>query len=164
MVKSPSSEGSYANNRWTNWIQDNGPVDVTFVPVLRSASKKLLNVMFASGSAPDIINETNATFRNYLYEQNQLLSIDDLLYYMPNYKALLEQYPQLKKAGTRSDGKLYEIGRINEANPLHVLFIRQDWLDTLNLDHPTTTDELLEVAYAFAHHDPDRNGQMIPMA
>lgn len=153
-----SSEGSYEQNRWTRWILQHGPVDVQFVPVLRSESKKILNVMFASGSAPDLINETNAAFRNYLYEQNQLQPFDELLDYMPHYKALLEQYPQLRKAGTKSDGKLYEIGRINEANPLHAMFIRQDWLDALGLEMPTTTEELLEVALAFAAQDPDQNG------
>ncbi|XEC95937.1 extracellular solute-binding protein [Paenibacillus tarimensis] len=153
-----SSEGSYADNRWTRWIRDNGPVEVDFVPVLRSESKKLLSVMFASGSAPDIINETNAPFRNNLYEQGQLLPLDDLLVYMPNYVRLLEEYPELRQAGTKSDGKLYEIGRVNEAGPLHVLFIRKDWLEALGLEKPKTTEELLEVAVAFARQDPDRNG------
>lgn len=152
-----SSEGSYEENRWTKWILENGPVDATFVPVLRSESKKLLNVMFASGSAPDIINETNVPFRNNLYEQKQLLPLDDLLQYMPNYQKLLDEYPALKQVGTKSDGKLYEIGRLSEANPLHVFFIRQDWLEKLNLQMPTTTEELVEVADAFANNDPDGN-------
>ncbi|MGO4374984.1 hypothetical protein AB4Z21_30380 [Paenibacillus sp. MCAF20] len=114
-----ATEGTYEDNRWTKWILENGPVDMTFVPVLRSESKKLLNVMFASGSAPDIVNETNAPFRNNLYEQKQLLPLDDLLQYMPNYQKLIDEYPQLKQVGTKSDGKLYEIGRINEANQEH---------------------------------------------
>ncbi|OBR68208.1 hypothetical protein A7K91_10345 [Paenibacillus oryzae] len=154
-----SSEGSYEQNRWTRWIMANAPVNVKFVPVLRSESKKLLNVMLASGSAPDIINETNAPFRNNLYEQGRLLPLDDLLQYMPNYARLLEEHPQLRLAGTKSDGKLYEIGRVNEANPLHVLFIRQDWLDKLGLNTPKTTEELLAVAKAFAQRDPDSNGK-----
>jgi len=153
-----SLEGSYENNRWTRWILEHSPVDVQFVPILRSESKKILNVMFASDSAPDIINETNAAFRNYLYEQKQLMPFDDYLQYMPNYTALLEDYPQLKTAGTKPDGKLYEIGRVNEANPLHVIFIRTDWLEALNLPVPETTEQLVEVAYAFTYHDPDRNG------
>lgn len=154
-----SSEGSYEDNRWTKWILENGPVDATFVPVLRSESKKLLNVMFASGSAPDIINETNVPFRNNLYEQKQLLPLDDLLQYMPNYQKLIDQYPALKQVGTKSDGKLYEIGRLSEANPIHVMFIRTDWLEKLNLQVPKTTEQLLQVADAFANKDPDGNNK-----
>lgn len=152
-----STEGSYEDNRWTKWINANGPVDAAFVPVLRSESKKLLNVMFASGSAPDIVNETNAPFRNNIYEQKQLLPLDDLMQYMPNYQKLIDEYPQLKQVGTKSDGKLYEIGRVSEANALHVFFIRTDWLEKLKLEMPKTTEELLKVADAFANQDPDGN-------
>ncbi|MFC5702625.1 extracellular solute-binding protein [Cohnella faecalis] len=47
-----------------------------------------------------------------------------------------------------SDGKL--------GDP--ILWIRQDWLDTLDLKAPTTIDELEKVMDAFTHGDPDRNG------
>ncbi|WP_223192237.1 extracellular solute-binding protein [Paenibacillus sedimenti] len=155
----PASEGNYEENRWTKWINQNGPVNVKYVPVLRSESTKKLNVLFASGSAPDIVNEYNTPFRNSLYDQKQLLPIDDILKYMPEYQKLLDQYPQLKKAGTKPDGKIYEIGKVKEATIQHMLLIRTDWLKKLNLSMPTTTEELMKVAKAFAEQDPDGNGK-----
>ncbi|TVY06986.1 extracellular solute-binding protein [Paenibacillus cremeus] len=155
----PAAEGSYEDNRWTKWINQNGPANATFVPVLRSDSTKKFNVLFASGSAPDIINEYNTPFRGGLYDQKQLLPLDDILKFMPEYQKLLTQYPQLKKAGTKADGKLYEIGKVKEATPAHMLLIRTDWLKKLNLQMPTTTDELLAVAKAFTEQDPDGNGK-----
>lgn len=155
----PASEGSYEENRWSKWINQNGPVNVKYVPILRSDSTKKLNVLFASGSAPDIVNEYTTPFRGSLYDQKQLLPIDNILQYMPEYQKLLTQYPQLKKAGTKPDGKLYEIGKVKEAVPAHILLIRTDWLKKLNLAMPTTTDELLNVAKAFADQDPDGNGK-----
>ncbi|MFC5451827.1 type 2 periplasmic-binding domain-containing protein [Paenibacillus aestuarii] len=155
----PSSEGSYEDNRWTKWINQNGPANVKIVPVLRSDSTKKLNVLFASGSAPDIVNEYTTPFRGSLYDQKQLMPIDNILQYMPEYQKLLTQYPQLKKAGTKPDGKIYEIGKVKEAVPAHILLIRTDWLKKLNLSMPTTTDELLAVAKAFADQDPDGNGK-----
>ncbi|WP_246321332.1 extracellular solute-binding protein [Paenibacillus germinis] len=155
----PASEGSYEENRWTKWINQNGPENAKFVPILRSDSTKKLNVLFASGSAPDIVSEYNTPFRGSLYDQKQLLPIDDILKYMPEYQKLLTQYPQLKKAGTKPDGKLYEIGKVKEATPQHILLIRTDWLKKLNLSMPTTTEELLAVAKAFAEKDPDGNGK-----
>ncbi|MCU6790777.1 extracellular solute-binding protein [Paenibacillus sp. WQ 127069] len=155
----PASEGNYEDNRWTKWINQNGPANVRFVPVLRSDSTKKLNVLFASGSAPDIINEYNTPFRGSLYDQKQLMPIDNVLPSMPEYQKLLTQYPQLKKAGTKPDGKIYEIGKVKEATPAHILLIRTDWLKKLNLAMPTTTDELLTVAKAFADQDPDGNGK-----
>ena len=40
-----------------------------------------------------------------------------------------------------------------------MLWIRQDWLDNLKLEVPTTIDELEEVMRAFTEDDPDGNGQ-----
>lgn len=39
-----------------------------------------------------------------------------------------------------------------------MMFIRQDWLDNLNLEIPTTMEELKAVAKAFTEQDPDGNG------
>ncbi|MDQ0892232.1 ABC-type glycerol-3-phosphate transport system substrate-binding protein [Paenibacillus sp. V4I9] len=58
----PASEGSYEENRWTKWINQNGPVNVKYIPVLRGESTKKLNVLFASGSAPDIVNRVQHAF------------------------------------------------------------------------------------------------------
>ncbi|KRF05986.1 hypothetical protein ASG89_19765 [Paenibacillus sp. Soil766] len=155
----PASEGTYEDNRWTKFINQNGPANVKQVPILRSDSTKKLNVLFASGSAPDIINEYNTPFRGSLYDQKQLMPIDNILQYMPEYSKLLAQYPQLKKAGTKPDGKLYEIGKVKEATAAHILYIRTDWLKKLNLSMPTTTEELYNVAKAFVEQDPDGNGK-----
>lgn len=40
-----------------------------------------------------------------------------------------------------------------------VLWVRQDWLDKLNLQAPTTIDEFEKVMDAFTNQDPDGNGQ-----
>ena len=39
------------------------------------------------------------------------------------------------------------------------MWIRQDWLDKLDLEAPRTWDELAEVAEAFVNQDPDGNGE-----
>jgi putative aldouronate transport system substrate-binding protein len=41
----------------------------------------------------------------------------------------------------------------------HGMWIRQDWLDKLNLKTPATIDELIAVAQAFKDRDPDGNGK-----
>lgn len=155
----PASEGTYEDNRYTKWANEKGPANVKYVPVLRSDSTKKLNVLFASGSAPDIVNEYNTPFRGSLYDQKQLMPVDNILKFMPEYEKLLKEYPQLKKAGTKPDGKIYEIGKVKEAVVQHILIIRTDWLKKLNLQMPTTSEELLKVAKAFAEMDPDGNGK-----
>lgn len=97
--KVPPQEGTYENNRWTKWINDNGPVNVKFVPIPRNQSQDKLNTLIAAGDAPDLILEYDANFRNQLYNQKQLLPIDDLIEkYSTNYKELLNKYPILKNS------------------------------------------------------------------
>ncbi|MEC0229595.1 extracellular solute-binding protein [Paenibacillus alba] len=156
----PAAEGSITNNRWTKWINENGPADVEFVAVPRFESKQKFNTLFASGEAPDVINEFETGYRDQLYSQKQLLPLDDLVkQYAPNYTAMLEKYPILRKIGTKPDGKMYEMGRVIPSSVQVAVFIRTDWLKKLSLSIPQTPDELLKVAKAFTEQDPDSNGK-----
>lgn len=156
----PPAEGTIEDNRWTKWLNQNGPANVKFMAIPRFESAQKFNTLFASGGAPDLIFEYDTAYRNQLYTQKQLLPLDDLIEsYAPNYKKMMEQYPQLKSVGTKSDGKIYELGRINELTPNHALFIRSDWLKKLNLEVPKTTEDFLKVAKAFTEQDPDGNGK-----
>lgn len=156
----PASEGTATDNRWLRWIKENAPADPEFVAIPRWESAQKYNTLFASGSAPDLIVEHDRVYRNQLYNQKQLLPLDELIEeHSTEYKALLEQYPVLRKLGTMPDGKLYEIGLISDMGPNHQLWIRADWLKALNLDMPETVEELYQVAEAFAKRDPDGNGR-----
>ncbi|MEK3883343.1 extracellular solute-binding protein [Paenibacillus sp. PL2-23] len=153
-------EGTIENNRWTKWINENGPANVKFVAIPRSNPQEKINVLYASGNGPDLLFEYAPNHRNLLYDQKQLMPIDDLIeQHSVNYKKLLEENPLLRKLGTKPDGKLYEFGRINWVSPQRGLLIRTDWLEQLGLSIPETTEELYETAKAFTDQDPDRNGQ-----
>ncbi|WP_150266067.1 extracellular solute-binding protein [Paenibacillus tepidiphilus] len=155
----PNGMGTIEDNMWTKWINENGPANVKFVAIPRWESQSKLNVLLASGSAPDVIFEFGTSIRNQMFDQKQLMPLDDLIeQHSVEYKALLEKYPQLKQAGIKSDGKLYEFGRMNEVYPLVSVFIREDWLQKLGLEVPTTEEEFLAVAKAFTEQDPDGNG------
>ncbi|GJM77404.1 hypothetical protein HMSSN036_96200 [Paenibacillus macerans] len=55
---------------WTKWIHENGPVNVKFVAIPRWESQSKLNVLLASGSAPDLIFEFGISIRNQLLTRN----------------------------------------------------------------------------------------------
>lgn len=156
----PQQVGNVEKNNWTQYVNEKGPVDVKFVPIPRGESVQKLNVLFASGSAPDVIHEFDAPFRNQLYASKQIMPIDDLIEKNSTvYKKMLQKYPELKKVATKPDGKMYELGRVSRLAGFQALFIRIDWLEKLNLKVPQTTEELLQVAKAFAEQDPDGNGK-----
>ncbi|MDF2937556.1 MAG: family 1 extracellular solute-binding protein [Paenibacillaceae bacterium] len=156
----PSSEGSIVSNKITRWINEAGPVNVRFIPVLRNQAEQKLNALFAAGEAPDLIMEYAPQIKNTLIEQKLLRPIDDMIErYSTTYKEILKKYPILRKTGTGPDGQLYQFGRINETIPMRGLFIRTDWLKKLGLDIPRTTEELYQAAKAFTELDPDGNGK-----
>ncbi|TLS52785.1 extracellular solute-binding protein [Paenibacillus antri] len=155
----PKEEGTYTDNRWTRWINENGPVDVEFVPIPRNESQQKYSMLFASGEAPDLVLEYDNAFVNTLWAQKQLLPLDDLIAeHSTEYKKLLEKFPELKKLATKPDGKMYEVARIMKPEILGMMVIRKDWLDKLGLETPKTVEELYQVADAFANGDPDGNG------
>jgi putative aldouronate transport system substrate-binding protein len=153
-------EGTIENNRWTKWINEKGPANVKFVAIPRTNPQEKINVLFASGSAPDLLFEYSPVIKNPLYDQKQLMPLDSMIEkYSVEYKKLLQDNPVLRKAGTKADGKLYEFGRLTWVMPIRGVIIRTDWLKKLNLEMPKTTEELYKVAKAFADQDPDGNGK-----
>lgn len=156
----PASEGTIIDNRWTKWIQENAPVDVEFVAIPRWESGEKYNALFASGTAPDLIEEHGVDNMNTFFTNGLLMPLNDLIeQYSTEYKGILEEYPALESFLTKEDGQMYTFGVVNKAGSNHYLMIRKDWLDNLGLKEPATTEEFAEVCKAFTYDDPDGNGQ-----
>ncbi|MEK4057401.1 extracellular solute-binding protein [Paenibacillus sp. FSL F4-0087] len=154
----PASEGTYDNNRWTKWIQENAPLEeVKFIVVPRTEAVQKMNMLFAAGEGPDVV--ANYEDITPFISKGQALEItDELLAKMPNYKKILDENPALQKL-TTTNGKRYTVGTISPISPNHAAIIRADWLEKLNLSIPKTPEDLLAVAKAFADQDPDGNGK-----
>ncbi len=131
--------------------------------------KAKLNLMFASGEYPDIIIRGEIdSIEEYGVTQGILVPLDDYLEeYMPNYYSRL-QMNDANASIPASDGKTYWIGNLTAQNVNHDgnHFINKAWLEKLNLEMPTTIDELTNVLRAFRDGDPNGNGQKdeIPMS
>lgn len=111
---------------------------------------------FASDAAPDLIGFGNATQLDMLYAEGVL--IDDWNVYADKIPSVLENMGEDQIAYyTTEDGKLRALGGM-PGGQIWSFMIRQDWLDNLGLEMPTTPDELLEVMKAFTFDDPDGNG------
>ena len=151
-------EGSMESNRWTEWINENAPVEVEFVAIPRWTSTDKYSTLFASDSAPDLILEYSTSYLGSLISNDCLRPIGDLIdNYSTNYKALLEQYPVMRKMGT-VNGELYYLTQCNPVTTNHTLVMRKDWLDALELEIPQTVDDFYDVLHAFTYEDPDGNG------
>lgn len=161
--KCPAEEGTMEENRWTEWINENSPVKVNWIPVPRTESVAKINALFASGEAPDLVWEFGKNFMDNLIQQGVVQPVGAYVeQYSSSYKAYLEEHQELLPYITSStDGQMY--GMTSARTPLatanHGMWIRKDWLDQLGLEMPETMDELYEAALRFVTDDPDQNGQ-----
>lgn len=89
-----------------------------------------------------------------------LIPLNDLIdKYAPNYKKYLEENPEVKYYTTAPDGNIYFIPWIQELEASNGWFIREDWLDKLNLEAPDTVEDFYNTMVAFKTKDPNRNGK-----
>lgn len=149
------------DNAWMDLYKANNIIPEILYEVDPSQADAKLSTAIMSGDYPDVFFGTGSEYENYvesgavadITEAYEKYASDELKEYMTAYdngKALESLYV---------DGKLYGLPRVNDSQAgAHVMWIRQDWLDNLNLDMPTTMEELAEVAHAFTYDDPDGNG------
>ncbi len=117
------------------------------------------NLMLSSGNLPDIIAYQHASDIEKLGRDGGLIPLNDLIKnYAPNIQRMLDTDLAFKQTATALDGNIYMIPQNFELFTAKFYWIRQDWLDILGLEVPTTVDELYEVLTAFRNEDPNRNG------
>jgi putative aldouronate transport system substrate-binding protein len=128
------------------------------------------NLAVAGGDLPDAIFD--AAYSDYdllkLAKNGVIVPVEDLIeQHMPNLKKVLEQAPQYKAMMTAPDGHIYSFPWIEELGAdkesIHSVddlpWINVEWLKTLGLEMPKTTEELKQVLIAFKTKDPNGNGE-----
>lgn len=120
----------------------------------RNTFQEKFNLMIASGNWADFWAAENYTAGvSNAYEEGLILDLTDLIAeYAPNYTTIINSDSDIKSGVTTEDGLLLNFYNIKDevATPTaRGTFIRQDWLDDLNMTVPTTYDELHDVLTAF---------------
>lgn len=117
------------------------------------------NIMLTNSPLPDIIQGSKTNLNSAAVE-GALIPLEDLVKeYAPNIQAVFDEHPEYVAGSVASDGHLYYIPSLFEGKPSVGFYIRQDWLDKLGLEVPTTLDEYYNVLKAFRERDPNGNGQ-----
>jgi len=160
----PAGEPPITDNFMTKYIQENfgdpNNIDIEFVTVPRAEEVDKLNVLMASGSAPDIVFTYNKpTVQNYV-KSGGLTDLGPIIEeHGPNLKKVLG--PSLPYGVF--EGKQYAIPALRVIQSQTTTFIRKDWLDQLGLPLPETTDQFVEAMRAFKEKDPgNTGGKVIP--
>lgn len=146
-------EGDTAtDNYYTRFVKENLNVDISVKWSAASADyNEKMNLAIASNDLPDILVVNEQQFRKLA--QSDML--EDLTPYWDTYACdIIKQ--NVDSTGGKAieqasyDGKLLGVPNVQvEADGYALMWIRQDWLDKLGLEAPTTIAELETVAQAF---------------
>ncbi len=124
------------------------------------------NLLIASGNLPDVMEYNWHSVQrgpDNAIESGTIIRLNELIEeYAPNFSNYLKQNPEIKKMITTDEGNIYAFPFLRSDEQLMVFMgpiIRQDWLDKLNLDKPTTIDEWENVLRAIKEGDPNGNGE-----
>lgn len=149
-------------------IEDITGVDIEFNV---ASSYDVYLPMMTSQSYPDVITAKNLEqYRGRLgamYKDGVSISLNDLMdEYMPTFSKIVKDYPTIGRDLRLDDGTytyvstLYDTENEDDraAASQYGLAIRQDWLDEVGKDIPTTMNEWYDVLLAFKKYDPNQNG------
>lgn len=131
-------------------------IHVDYVVCGSSAAQEVGSIMYASGEYCDMIAGGTVTYTGGFekgVEDGVYIELNDLIDggYAPNYRALLDGDATVAKDAATDSGKYIAFWQISETAqwPWYGTMIRQDWLDQLGMDMPTTYDDLHEVLVGF---------------
>jgi putative aldouronate transport system substrate-binding protein len=118
-----------------------------------------INLRVTAGQAPDVYVVVNG-MENQLILDGAVLDLTDYLQeYAPHcWEAVDESiWNLIRKNDPTGQERIWYVPKVFDYQR-HGAMIRQDWLDTLGLEMPTTQDEFVEVLRAFKNNDPNGNG------
>lgn len=151
------------DTKWPVWQEAAKRTNISLKSVIsqsNSNEQEAFNLMISSGKLADIIGYVDVAEMEKLGRDGGMMPLNDLIdQHAPNIKALMESDPKFAQCAYSLDGNIYQIPKNQELVTAEFWWIRQDWLDKLDLKVPTTVDELYTVLTAFRNDDPNGNGQ-----
>ncbi len=171
-VSQGSAVTDYNENTLTQKVESVTGVDIEWTVVPSSDATSKRNLMLASGeSLPDVFfgGMDDSTVVQYA-EQGVFIPLEGLIEeHMPNLSALMAEDELLSPMITSIDGSIYGLPNKNVSYGnfyAQCMFIQGAWLEAVDMEMPTTTDELYDVLKAFKDQDPNGNGEQdeIPLA
>lgn len=147
---------SVTDNRTTRFVNENfgaqNNVSVNYFSVPRAQEKEKINVLMASGDAPDIIfTYDRVTFLNYAKQGGLHVLDESVEKYGQNLKKQLGD--NILQYGLY-DGKLMAVTAKRMYSGQSLPYIRTDWLEKIGMNAPTNFDEFLTVLRAFRDQNP----------
>lgn len=150
----------YTDNRWVQYFRDECNINCEY-EIIGTEPDYQQKLLLAADDLPDIFWTADLAFHKQLVEAEAIADI------RPYYEELAGEclIDTMEYEGKNiwqpvmyGDGYYGMPVKMPSTNGYNHLWLRQDWLDALGLEVPTTMDEVMEVARAFKEKDPDGDG------
>lgn len=136
----------------SEWMSRTG-INVSFLSVHPSAAAENFNLLLAAEDLPDITDNGLKYYNGSTASAIEDGIFADIMEYRdscPNYMATVDENDMIKKTLLTDDGYMAAFYMLRKNNTSgEGMMIRQDWLDQLDLDVPTTYDQVHDVLTAF---------------
>ncbi len=141
-------------------FEKNTNVHINWVYVGSTEASEKFGLMMASGNYPDIIRGADAYYTGGVataVQDGVFVELTDYIdTYMPNYRALRESNPEIKRATTTDDGRVVAVYTLacddkevtGEAQWVGMA-VRRDWLEDVNQEVPITIEDWHTMLTAF---------------
>lgn len=147
-------------------LEEKTGIEITWETYPQSAWPEKKSLLIASNDLPD------AFFGSWVLTSDEvvkygsegiLIPLEDYITEetTPNLWKIFQDYPDYKSAVTAPDGHIYSLMGFEDGYTVttnQILYINKDWLEAVNMEVPTTTEEFREVLRAFKEQDPNGNG------
>lgn len=140
------------NNQYTRYLKEKSNISVKILWYASGSDyDQKSQLAIGSGDIPDVFVVDEKTFRT-LAKAGQLEDLTEVYekYASPLTKEILDSTNGLALETATIQGRLMAIPNISvQADAASMLFVRQDWLDALNLEGPKTAADVERIAKAF---------------
>ncbi|MEK3888747.1 extracellular solute-binding protein [Bacillus sp. FSL K6-3431] len=151
---------------WNKYAKKTG-VNVNFELVPFESLTEKRNLVLASNDYPDAFYSARVTAADLSKygKQGVFIPLNDLINkYAPNFKKLLDENPDMRKGLTMPDGNIYSFPSFYDPSFLPMLigtpiWLKQEWLDHLDMKEPETTEEFYQFLKAVKDTDLNGNGK-----
>lgn len=162
----PSNSNKFEETLVWKEYKKKSNMDVQFDLVPFDSLTERRNLMLAGGDYPDGFYSARLPASDLMKygEQGVFIPLNDLIdQYAPNFKSLMEQYPDLQKGLTMPDGNIYSFPSFYSPEFLPMLigtpiWINREWLEQLGMEEPQTIDQFYDYLKAVKETDLNGNG------
>ena len=157
-----SGINTYADHLAWQAVERELLVNIDFQTVPGGEWVRRLEILMASGDLPDFFLRINPRLAEQYGRQGVLMPLNNLINTeIPNLRQIMNQHRSVAGAMTSAEGNIYFFPRLLIDPRLRHdsgIIIREDWVRSLGLPMPSTTDQFYNVLKAFKEGNFNRGG------